>query len=167
MPPASFWTGKRSPLEGLDAIEQSTEVHWGREPKKLQYNVDVPALTRVQPLVKMGELRALWLTCTEDSVELLQPSKPYPLLTFGELDNRIYIAGGSTARMAKRREWGTPGTRREVLRIDYDAKKGNYRGTVYWYHDHEPPYPKLEVLANGFPAYRGGGYKIAREGIVG
>lgn len=166
MPRRSFWGSARSPLEGLDAIDQYTETHWGREPR---YTVELstPALKRAQPLVAMGKLRALWLEVDRDYSEVIKPPKPYPTLAFGERDNKLYVLGGSTAAMARRKAWGPVGSRRTILRVDYDAKKGSRRGMIYFYHDHERPYPKLRILPSGYPAYSGGRYKVAREGISG
>ncbi len=166
MPPRSFWGTARSPLEGLDAVEQYTSTHWGREPRHV-ITLATPALTREQPLVAMGKLRALWLALDEAYVEVIEPPKPYPTLAFGKRDNRLYIAGGCTAAMARRRAWGPVGSRRVIVRVDYDAKKGSRRATVYFYHDHERPYPQLQILPSGYPAYRGGRYKVAPEGITG
>ena len=119
----------------------------------------------------MGDLRALWLETDSDDddefVEVLRPSRPYPVLAFGRVDNKLYIVGGCTAQMARKRQWGDAGTRQTILRVDYDAKKGRERAMVYFFHDHEPPYPELVILPSGFPAYRGGRYKVAPEGIAG
>lgn len=158
--------GAASPLHGLDAVEQYTSTHWGRRPKRTTA-VSTPALKTQQALVKMGDLRALWLKAGPDHVEVLRPRRPYPVLAFGQRDNKLYIVGGSTAAMAKAGAWGKRGSTQTILRVDYDARKGVRRALVYFYHDHEPPYPSLVILPSGYPAYRGGRYKVAREGIAG
>ncbi len=149
----------------LSAEDQYTAVHWGDAPRR-HSTVECPALRKKQALVMLGKLRAVFWTDPETGEEgVITPRRPYPFLTFGQKDNRIYVCGGSTAEMARKKLWGPVGSRRWITRTDYDAKKGGE--DVYWYHDHEPPYPELEVLRGGFPAYRGGQYWIEEAGIVG
>jgi len=96
---------------------------------------------------------------------ILLLSRPYPWLASGQKDHKLYFAGGCTAQMARTHQWGAPGSSRAVCRIDYQASKG--KKFTYWYHDHEPVFPKLVAAKDGYPIYRGGSYRIEAGGIVG
>lgn len=163
MPKRFQWPWDRSPLRGKDAYEQYEALRWGNAPRRV-FEVQSPALTRKQLLVSLGRLRALFLG-TGRQARALRPRKPYPYLVVGELDNRLYIVGGSTDRMARDGAWGEVGSRRRIVQVDYDSLKGST--DAYFYHEHEPPFPWLVILSGGYPAYRGGRYKVGPEGIVG
>lgn len=151
-----------TPLRG-NAINQFRQLRWGNSPKRIA-SLNVPALTVAQPLMKLGILEQLILE-TSQGQYVLKPARPLPWLLVGAKDNRLYIAGGSTEAMARAGAWGPPGARYRIARTDYSASKaGEY---VYWYHDHEQPFPWLEITRAGFPAFRGGRYTVREEGIVG
>jgi hypothetical protein len=165
MPARGAWPwARRSPLAGQTPEEQYRAIRWGRRPRE-HLVLDVPALRRAQDLVCLGRLRALYLALDDDHDEVLTALRPYPYLCVGAADNRLYVGGGATGAMARRRLWGQPGSRRTIRQVDYDSVKGRTR--AYFYHDHERPFPRLEVLPSGYPAYRGGGYKVGADGIIG
>ena len=146
-----------------DPRNQYRELHWGNNPKRV-LSLNVPALVVPQTLVKLGILEALVLE-TKQGPFTLKPMRPLPLLLVGATDNRLYIAGGTTDAMARTRAWGSPGSEWPIARVDYSANKaGEY---VYWYHDHDTPYPRLRILPTGHPAIVGGRYTVEPEGITG
>lgn len=144
--------------------EQFIEAHWGVQPKSTK-TVSTPALKKKQALVKMGDLRALYLRNADGTTLVLTPKAPYPWVTFGSLDNRIYLVGGNTDAYARAGLWGQVGTSTPIVQIDYVANKGGER--VYWYHEHEAPFPRLKILKSGHPSYEGGKYHVEAAGIVG
>lgn len=153
------------PLGGLDSRDQYSAIQWGREVDR-EFDVDAPQVPGGQDLVMLGRLRAIWFT----DGYVFKPLRPYPYLTIGERDHRIYFVGGSTAKMARSREWGRPGSRRATHRIDYESRKGLPHGSrklaTYFYHDHAAGPSFLGVRADGFPTYTGP-YTVRPEGIVG
>jgi len=154
-------------LEGLSATEQYKALRWGRDAKRsLAVNSTSP---RAQALVELGKLQALYLVDVDgEDVGTLVPHKPFPALAVGTADNRLYIVGGSTDAMATKREWGQPGRHNLwVRRTDYEARKGKGADVVYWYHDHEKPFPRYTVTKDGRPHFEGGGYHVESAGIVG
>lgn len=142
------------------ARAQYEKAHWGIKPTR-ETSVDAPGMTRKQALWALGKLRVLVF----DDGTHLKTKRPYPFLAVGEKDNRIYFVGPGELAMSKAGLWGPAGTRRTVVRIDYDAFKGSATELVYWYHEHEPPYPSLHVGADKRPRYVGGGYYVRAEGI--
>lgn len=157
-----------SPLRGLSAKEQYEALRWGIKARKASTVESTSPIA--QPLVELGRLRALFLVDDEgEDVGALVPKRPYPHLAVGAKDNRLYIVGGSTDDMAAAGDWGQPGRHNLfVRRTDYTARKGtDTRDVVYWYHDHERPFPRYTVREDGRPHLQGGGYKVASEGIVG
>lgn len=58
---------------------------------------------------------------------------------------------------------------RKVHRIEYDCRKPHlgYPQVVTWFHDFKDPLPTLKSDGQGGLSFGGGGYTIAREGIVG
>lgn len=154
-------------LEGLSATEQYKALRWGRDAKRLlSVNSTSP---RAQALVELGKLQALYLVDVNgDDVGTLVPHKPFPALAVGTVDNRLYIVGGSTDTMAKKGEWGQVGRHHLwIRRTDYEARKGKGAEPVYWYHDHERPFPRYTVVKGGRPHFEGGGYHVESAGIVG
>jgi len=157
-------------FKNLSPVEKYRAVQWGCEPEGL-VKVEVVRMTTRQELLRLGVLRKLWF---EDGSTLIA-SQPYPVLAFGEKDNRIYFVGGSVAEMAEAGRWGKRGAGRVVIQIDYSSHKGKCgrdgtarkgRGT-YYYHEHEAPFPRLRIDEYGWPEYVGGGYHVRPEGIVG
>ena len=146
-----------------DPAAQYRSLHWGNNPRRV-LTLDVPAMVVRQALVKLGILECLVLETTRGPFTLT-PWRPRPLLLVGSIDNRIYIAGGSTLAMAQAGAWGPVGAEYPIARVDYTANKA--AEYIYWYHDHEPPYPRLRILPGGFPAYVGGRYTVEPEGITG
>jgi len=164
-------TRTRNPtaFKNLSADEKYRAVQWGCKPEG-RIRVEVVRMTIQQELLRLGLLRKLWFS----DGSTLVPSQPYPVLSFGEKDNRIYFVGGSIAEMAASGKWGEPGTKRTVVQIDYLSKKGKChlngtrkkgRGT-YYYHEHEAPFPTLRIDEHGWPEYVGGGYSVRPQGIV-
>lgn len=152
-------------LKGLDAREQYKRVQWGREPDKLLY-VDARHMRVKQRLIELGRLR---LIVFSDGT-FLKPKRPYPWLSFGERDNKLYFVGGSTAAMARTRAWGPAGSSRTATRIDYTSPKGRKLRSDgrYFYHLHDRyPQPKLMIHADGWPTYAGGAYTVTVHGIDG
>lgn len=154
-------------LEGLTATEQYKALRWGRDAKKLHaVNSTSP---RAQALVELGKLQALYLVDVNgEDVGTLVPHKPFPALAVGAADNRLYIVGGSTEKMASRGDWGQAGRHALwIRRTDYEARKGKGAEVVYWYHDHERPFPRYTATKDGRPHFEGGGYHVESAGIVG
>lgn len=146
---------------GDDAHEQYRALQWGRNPRREEVVEYVgPA---GQELVALGKLRALLLSPKRG---LVLP-RPYPWLAVGSQDNRLYIAGGSTRKVARARGFGAVGSSRELWGIHYDAAKGHGARSVYWVHDFEPTRPRLVVLTGSRPHIAGGDYFVADAGIVG
>lgn len=154
-------------LDGMTASEQYKALRWGLDPRK-RHTVETTS-PRAQALVELGKLQALYLVDVDgEDVGALVPEKPWPSLAVGVADNRLYIVGGSTDSMAKRRQWGQVGRHNLwIKRTDYEAKKGKGSEVVYWYHDHEKPFPRYVVTKDGRPHFAGGGYHVESAGIVG
>lgn len=149
------------PLRGLDAEEQFERIQWGRTPDKT-FNVTVPHVPGGQDLIQLGRLRALWFV----DGTVWKFKRPYPFLTVGERDHRLYFVGGSTASMVRNGEWGPRGSRRATHRIDYESRKGRRRGVTYYFHDHDAGNSVLVIGRDGWPRYEGP-YSVRPEGIVG
>ena len=160
MPRKNFAT---TPLTG-SAVEQYEQAHWGVKPRRLNV-IDVHGTDVKQRFVAMGKLRALYVEEPSGFIVKLALPSPYPWLAFGAQDNVLYFAGGCLAELARKKSFGAVGSSRPLRRVDYTANKGGK--SVYWYHDHEPPFPNLVILAGGWPAYSGGNYRVDVEGIVG
>lgn len=157
-----FWNPLNRRVQG-DAAEQFHALSWGHDARTL-----VPVVARhmkkPQRLVALGKTAKLRRIYFENGTVLVL-RRPFPWIAVGEKDNRLYFVGGSTAEMARRGWWGAPGSRRKFRRTDYEATKGRER--VYWFHDHEKPYPTLRIGPDGFPIVSGGRYRVERGGIVG
>lgn len=154
-------------LRGLDARAQYEALRWGRRPRSA-FTVDSTSPTS-QALVELGKLRSLFLVTVDgEDVGELRPRRPYPTLAVGAVDNRLYVVGGSTLAMSRSGDWGQPGRHNLwIRRTDYEARKGPGAELVYWYHDHERPFPRYEVTRDGRPHFHGGGYHVEPAGIVG
>lgn len=153
-------------LDGLNATEQYTALRWGLEPRKL--SAVESTSSRRQALVELGRLEELHLVDVNGEARgVLRPRRPLPTLAVGAVDNRLYVVGGSTDAMAAAGDWGQPGRHNLwIRRTDYTARKGSDE-PVYWYHDHENPYPRYTVTRDGRPHLDGGGYHVEPAGIVG
>lgn len=155
-------------LQG-DAEQQFIDAHWGREPTGVA-QVNCPPNRSRQNLVKMGDLEALFVSNAQDKtviekIDLNIKGLKKPWLCFGQVDNRLYICGGDTIKMARRRLFGLPESTRDIYRVEYTTKKGNE--SALYYHDHEFPFPKLKISKYGYPAIKGGRYHVEAAGIVG
>jgi hypothetical protein len=159
-PRKSFWRSLTQPMKGEAAAKQYERLHWGIKPKRRVVGFEVPGMTTRQEVVQLGKLRALVLESANGQLSVVvKPRAPHPRLVVGARDNRLYIADHHGFALPPIYDGAT------ILRVDYDATKG--RESAYFYHDHEPEFPRLRLLAGGLPQYSGGGYHIAPEGIVG
>lgn len=147
-------------MDALKARKQYELAHWGIPPTR-ETPVDAPGMKVKQALWALGKLRTLVFL----DGSILRTKRPYPYLAVGERDNRIYFVGEGELEMSRAGKWGPVGSRRQVTRIDYDAFKGDETKLVYWYHEHEPPYPTLYIASDKRPRYEGGGYYVRAEGI--
>lgn len=160
MPRKGWWREATQPMRGEDPETQYAKLHWGIQPRRRQV-LDVPGMRVRQDVVQLGLLRALLLAANGGEISVVvKPRRPYPRLVVGAVDNRLYIANHHGLRLG--REFSGA----QILRVDYDASKGEDKG-VYWFHDHEPEFPWIRMLAGGLPQYAGGSYVVAPEGIVG
>lgn len=159
--PGFFDADQYTPLSG-DARQQFREWHWGRRGKGKSTPVEYTGTLR-QDLVLLGKLRALLFDDGSSPVM----GRPYPLLAGGARDGRLYVVGGSTAKMARAGRWGEPGFARELEAIHYEAKKGARSSVVYWTHPFEGERPWYVVGADGWPRIEGGSYFLSDAGIVG
>jgi len=149
------------PLRGLSPEDQYSAIQWGRRVDRT-FTVTVPHVPAGEELVMLGWLRALWFA----DGRIMKFYRPYPYLTIGSNDHKIYFVGGSTGEMARRHEWGAPGSRTPTVRIDYDSRKGRRRGKTYFYHHHDAGPSTLIVRRDGWPRYEGP-YTVRPDGIVG
>lgn len=154
------------PLRGLDADEQYREIQWGNEPDR-DLIVDARHMRVRQKLVQLGWLRRVFVQLPGGRIRVIAAKRPYPFLTFGARDNRLYPVGGSLPAMARAHAFGAPGANGHVIRTDYESRKGQSSGTTYYYHDHEPEFAVLYVHRDGWPEYVGGDYQVLPEGITG
>ncbi len=152
--------GDYSPVSGT-VDEQYRDLRWGLEPR-FERTVTVPGMRRREAVAELGLLRVLYLRRPDGSVVTWRVPRPYPWLAVGAKSGRLWIVPRRAMNLSALA--GMPKAGWRVIRTDYTALKGDE--DAYWYHDHEAPFPRL-YRVDGHVQYRGGGYFVAPEGIVG
>jgi len=150
-----------NPFEDFDAENMYRQLRWGKEPTET-YTLNAP-----EPLATLGNLARLDLSFNR----LIWKEKESPFLAVGQESNLLYIIPrdrkGYPVHIPI--EGYEPGA--NIRRTDYIADKGGEE--CYFYHKHEPPYPKLLVHPTGvaiiIPSIykRKRSYAVGKEGIVG
>jgi len=152
-----------NPYDGEDPREMYTRLRWGNTPIR-GYKFNAP-----EPMATIGEVAKIRCK-THDLCEFEENYGPY--LAVGRDSNLLYIVpkrtNGSPVNVPENNYRAVS----KIVGIDYYSDKGGEM--VYYYHDHDPPYPTLMQHSSGvcfiMPAITKDGlrsYAVDDAGIIG
>ncbi len=153
-----------NPYEGEDPRDMYSRLRWGNSPSAV-FTINAP-----EPMAAIGEVAKIH--CGKNRVLVSYKENEGPFLAVGRDSNLLYII----ARAADGSPIDVPSNHyRPIIKItgiDYYSDKGGE--IVYYFHEHEPPYPTLmqhnsgvcfiqpAILADG-----GRSYVVDDAGIIG
>ncbi len=152
-----------NPYDGENPREMYSRLRWGNNPVKA-YSFNAP-----EPMATIGEVAKI--RCKDGDLCVFGENDG-PYLAIGRDSNLLYVV--------PKRTDGSPFNVPEnkyrsiikIIGIDYFSNKGGEM--VYYFHDHEPPYPTLMQHSSGVcfiqPAITNDGlrsYVVDDAGIIG
>lgn len=157
--PKEYFEG--NPYEGETPENAYKRLRWGNEPQET-FEIDAP-----EPLITIGDLAQVF--AQGGTVQFSEEEAPF--LALGTRTNVLYFVPKRNG-MPVNIPPGPYEYMDIVTRIDYYSDKGG--DLCYYYHDHEPPYPKLYVHRSGVcmlcPSECEDGsrsYAVGDEGVIG
>ena len=151
-----------NPYEGETPEDAYRRVRWGNEPQET-FEIDSP-----EPLITMGDVAKIY---TPGGIAHFREHEA-PFLALGTETNILYFVpkrNGMPVNVPN----GPYELIDTVTRLDYYSDKGGEQ--CYYYHDHEPPYPKLYIhkrsgVCRLVPSQCSDGsrsYAVGDEGVIG
>ena len=158
--PSEYFDG--NPYETETPEGTYRRIRWGNEPSEV-FSIEAP-----EPLATLGDVAQI---CTQSGSTGYSEDEA-PFLALGTVSNRLYMVPkiGKNPVDIPDGPYEYVGT---VIQLDYYSDKGGEE--AYYFHEHEPPYPRLYMhLESGVCILEpqqlpGGGrsYAVGDEGVIG